>query len=288
MSSPFLTAALAAIERGYTVFPIRDKQPLTKFVNSDPATALASAAEQAERMDKRFPRATGAGIKLDAHTGVFDCDTRGAIVWCRRNLPMTYTVRTGRASGGAHFYLRLAAPLRHNPRLKTPGLEFKTLGGYVVAPGSVHHSGSVYTVANDAAVAAMPVALAKGIGPPRPSQDTDATDDELRLWNARNEQATPGAMWELAQNMAADEVDNVDRYLRRELPEGDEWGRKFFGQAAHLGRWVGQGVLDFGNMEDYLYSIFDELDDRRGGAKGEAHVKRSIRRGLAAGARNVT
>ncbi len=287
MESPFLTAALEAIERGHTVFPIRDKQPLTKFVNGDPATSLASTSEQAAQMAKRFPRATGAGIKLDEHMGVYDCDTRGAISWCRLNLPMTYTVRTGRASGGAHFYVRLDSPLRHNPALKVPGLEFKTLGGYVVAPGSQHHSGGVYTVANDAAVAAMPAALAKAIGPPRPSQDTDATDDELSKWDKKIS-ASDGPLVRLAAGMADDEMRNVNSYLRRELPEGDEWGRKFFGQAAHLGRWVGQGLLQYDAMVTYLYAIFDELDDGRGGAKGEAHVKRSIRRGLAAGARNVT
>lgn len=286
MSSLFLPAALEAIKRGFTVFPIRDKQPLTKFVNGDPATSLASTAEQAERIAKRFPTATGAGIKLSEDMGVFDCDTQAAYAWCKRNLPKTYAVATGRASGGAHFYVSLPHRLRHNPRMPVAGLEFKTVGGYVVAPGSVHHSGSVYTVRVDAPIAEIPRALAQKIGPPRPSQDTDATPNELVAWEAAGDASSP--LWALAQSMAADEIDNVSSYLYAQLPEGDEWGAKFFGQAAHLGVWIGQGVLDYENMVDFLRAIFDELDDGHGGAKGEAHVLRSIRRGLAAGARKAT
>lgn len=284
MTSPFLTAALAAIERGHTVFPIRDKQPLTKFVNGDPASSLACTREQAERMDKRFPGATGAGIKLRPDQGVFDCDTREAVQWCKSNLPETYVVRTGRASGGAHFYVSVPTRLRHNPRLLVAGLEWKTLGGYVVAPGSAHHSGSVYEVQHDRAVAQIPRALALKIGPPRPSLDQDATADELAAWAATTHDVNDPLVL-VALSMAGDEITNTARFLRAQLPEGDEWGNKFFGQGVHLGRWVGQGILSWELAREHLYVIFDELDDGRGGAKGEAHVKRSIRRGLAAGAR---
>lgn len=287
MPSPFLEAALAAIERGHTVFPIRDKQPLTKFVNGDPAASLASTPEQAARMDKRFPGATGAGIKLRADQGVFDCDTEAALKWALTRLPKTYVVSTGRESGhGHHFYLTLPSRLRHNPRLPVPGLEFKTLGGYVVAPGSVHKSGSVYIEEHLEPVAEIPRSLAKQIGPPRPSQDEDASPDELAAW-AAVEHDPNDPLVNLAFQLAHDELENVTRFLRTQLPEGDEWGNKFFGQAVHLGRWVGQGVMEYDNAQTLLYEIFDALDDGRGGAKGEAHVKRSIRRGLAAGARKA-
>lgn len=284
MPSPFLTAALAAIERGHTVFPIRDKQPLTKFVNGDPLHSLAATEGDARRMDKRFPGATGAGIKLPPTVGVFDCDTREAAAWCKRNLPETYVVRTGRSTGGAHFYVSVPTRLRHNPRMPVPGLEWKTLGGYVVAPGSVHHSGSTYEVEHDRPVAQIPRALALKIGPPRPSQDQDATADELAAW-ASTAHDVNDPLYTLAVGMAQDEIENVDRFLRTQLPEGAEWGNKFFGQGVHLGRWVGQGILDYDEAKRFLYGIFDGLDNGEGGVKGEAHVKRSIRRGLAAGAR---
>lgn len=285
--TPFLTAALAAIERGYTVFPIRDKQPLTRFVNGNPLTSLATGIGQAENLDRRFPRATGAGIKLPATAGVFDCDTSAARNWCLRNLPETYTVTTGRPGGGAHYYVALSSRLRHNPRMPVPGLEFKTLGGYVVAPGSLHESGATYEVERDVQVQDIPRALAKKIGPPRPSQDDEATAEELAAWE--NAAKLPsGPFYGMAQQLSKEAIIDADQWLRRWLPEGDEWGNKFFGQAAHLGRWVGAGLLEFDTMEEFLWAIFQELDDGRGGSKGEQHVRRSIRRGLAAGARSAS
>lgn len=286
--TPFLTAALAAIERGYTVFPIRDKQPLTKFVNGNPLTSLATEISHAERLNRRFPRATGAGIKLPATIGVFDCDTRAARQWCRRNLPNTYTVTTGRpGAAGAHYYISLPSRLRHNPRMSVAGLEFKTLGGYVVAPGSLHASGATYEVERDVQIQEIPCALANKIGPPRPSQDDEATPEELAAWE--NAAKLPsGPFYGLAQQLSKEAVTDAEQWLHRWLPEGDEWGSKFFGQAAHLGRWVGAGLLEFDTLEEFLWDIFQELDDGRGGGKGEQHVRRSIRRGLAAGARNTS
>lgn len=284
MPTPFLTAALAAIERGHTVFPIREKQPLTRFVKGDPATSLAATAEQAEAMDAAFPTATGAGIKLPATLGVIDCDTPAAIAWAQRNLPPTFQVRTGRPGGGAHFYLALPDRLRHNPRFGPP-VEFKTLGGYVVAPGSLHESGSTYKIHADIPVATIPRALATKIGPPRPSVDTEATPAERATWAAARH--PDGAMLSFARAMAQAEREDANAWLRHVLPEGDDWGNRFFAAAARLGTWVGQGLIDFDDASALLTGIFDELDDGRGGDKGAAHVQRSIQRGLAAGARGV-
>jgi putative DNA primase/helicase len=60
-------------------------------------------------------------------------------------LPKTTTVMTGR---GYHLYFRLPSrPIRNSAARLGPGLDIRGEGGYVVGPGSVHHSGEVYEYA---------------------------------------------------------------------------------------------------------------------------------------------
>lgn len=60
----------------------------------------------------------------------------------RSNLPDTFRVNTGR---GYHLYFNLSDPQRWEPR-KYDGIDFRFANnGYVVGPGSVHRSGTVYT-----------------------------------------------------------------------------------------------------------------------------------------------
>lgn len=286
MSDYFLDAALPAIGRGYTVFPITHKKPRTRFVNGDPAVSLASTPEQAQVMQERFPDATGAGIKLPADIGVFDADSHAAVRWCHRHLPRTFEVCTGRKTGGRHYYVVLTEPLRHNPRLKTLGLEFKTKGGYVVAPGSLHESGKRYTVHADVPLINIPEGIATLVGQPHPEGSTaEPSPAELRAWS-NHVFPTPEAR-SMTLDYLADELAATERYCRTVLPEGDSWGNKFFGQGARLGMFVAKGVLDYDAAVEHLESLFDQLDTGKGTAAGEAHVKRSIRRGIATGARDV-
>jgi hypothetical protein len=53
----------------------------------------------------------------------------------------TYRVRTAR---GMHVYARLVQPVKSRP-IRPLGIDVKGLGGYVVAPPSIHPSGAVYT-----------------------------------------------------------------------------------------------------------------------------------------------
>lgn len=64
-------------------------------------------------------------------------------------LPDTYVVATGREGGGRHLYFLLAegcAPLvtQYGSRKRHPKLDIK-FRGFVVAPGSIHETGKVYT-----------------------------------------------------------------------------------------------------------------------------------------------
>lgn len=74
-------------------------------------------------------------------------------------IPSTFTVQTG--SGGSHFYFSRYA----GPKLKSvsnalgdeyPGLDWKSEGGYVVGPGSLHVSGGRYEIVNDVALVDVP------------------------------------------------------------------------------------------------------------------------------------
>lgn len=57
----------------------------------------------------------------------------------------TYVVFTG--GGGHHIYYRIPAGTAVPASLSEyPGIDFKTVGGQVVGPGSRHHSGNLYTV----------------------------------------------------------------------------------------------------------------------------------------------
>lgn len=57
--------------------------------------------------------------------------------------PETFSVRTG--SGGRHLYARAGRSVRSRAGV-LPGLDVRGVGGYVVAPGSVHASGQHYAI----------------------------------------------------------------------------------------------------------------------------------------------
>lgn len=85
---------------------------------------------------------------------VFDCDDAAAIAWGRKHLPATpFVINTGK---GKHFYYRY--PTGQTEWLKTLNDLRKKWGvnvdiqrdeKYVIAPGSVHETGKVYSWATD-------------------------------------------------------------------------------------------------------------------------------------------
>jgi hypothetical protein len=94
------------------------------------------------------------GVRLTAHDLVVDVDPRSLEGGRRAMLPMLRslgvdhdafpTVRTG--GGGLHLYMVKPSKLGVVDGLRNvPGVEFKTLGRQVVAPGSLHPTGRPYT-----------------------------------------------------------------------------------------------------------------------------------------------
>jgi hypothetical protein len=141
-----------AIDKGFHVFGLqpREKKPLvgsSGFKDSRPPSDAAVLVPWNQDPSRNI------GIDLGASDlCVLDFDNPdGVPAWV--NETRTYKVRTAR---GVHVYFRGARP--------TTGLfvdgnkvgDIKSMGGYVLAEGSVHPDGPIYTVIDDSAIIPLP------------------------------------------------------------------------------------------------------------------------------------
>jgi hypothetical protein len=165
-------AALALAERSWAVFPCErgGKRPLVDGGFKAASTDL----EQVSRWWRRWPDAnigapvpTGLiGLDVDvAHGGD---ESLAALEARHGTLPPTLTTRTG--SGGRHYWLRLAGPVRQGAGLLAPGLDTRTAGrGYLIVPPSVHACGDPYRWERWARPAPAPRWLADLLRPKPPA-----------------------------------------------------------------------------------------------------------------------
>jgi hypothetical protein len=193
-----LTAALAAVERGWPVFVLgRSKRPIANCAactpgDHDPQTCdhLTCHGFYAATTDPARIAAIVAAVprgQLAVRTGavsgllVVDVDPAHGGTASLTDLvatqlvPRTLYVRTG--SFGTHLYYR--HPGRHLPSRPMPGrrgIDLKADGGYVVLPPSIHHrTGRPYQWGHGTpAVAEMPPALVTACLPP-PAAGTPPT-----------------------------------------------------------------------------------------------------------------
>ena len=143
-----LDEALALIEEGFTVLPAHpvNKMPLLsswrQYQEREPTSnEYAYWTSSAKFKGCNWAIVTGRQIN------VVDADSAEAEKWVKENLP--YTPRTVRTGRGRHFYYRATD-------LKIPGsanadakIDIRGRGGIVIAPGSVHQNGSIYTTELD-------------------------------------------------------------------------------------------------------------------------------------------
>ena len=144
--------------KGISVFPLipRGKKPLTKngFMNA------STNDDQIKAWWSRRPAAnigiaTGMGavplLVLDVDvghgTGHDGLQTLKELEEEHGKLPMTWVCKTG--GGGLHYYFHCADPELTTGANVLPGLDFRGLGGYVVAPPSIHMSGTRYEWTSD-------------------------------------------------------------------------------------------------------------------------------------------
>jgi hypothetical protein len=138
--SPLGEAALEVASLGLGVFPLRPrgKAPLTRHGHLDATTEGAVI----RRWWERRPDAN-VGLAIPRGLVVVDIDDRKALFRLRaedRVLPATVKSITGR---GLHLYYRTEAEIRNAVEL-FPGVDLRGVGGYVVAPPSVHPTGARY------------------------------------------------------------------------------------------------------------------------------------------------
>ena len=160
MTTETRTVAFDLLHVGLSVIPLipKAKRPACKWAEFQ--TRQASEAECATW----FARDRNIGIVTGQVSGlvVLDLDTPQSEAWADAHLPPTVTVQTGR---GTHRYYRhpggrvpnrAHAPVPTDP---TVTVDVRGDGGYVVAPGSTHETGTVYTWRTDPLqdVASLPV-----------------------------------------------------------------------------------------------------------------------------------
>lgn len=142
----FREAALALAGKGWKVFPIRakGKKPLTVHGLLD----ASSDPDIIETWAVKWPNAN-IGI-VTGNVIVVDIDPRHGgdksiadLEVIHGTLPETLESKTG--GGGRHLYFKAeGAVVRCSQSELAPGIDIKGVGGYVVAPPSVHESGDRY------------------------------------------------------------------------------------------------------------------------------------------------
>ena len=279
-------AALVYVRRGWAVFPChapgRGRLPCScgRADCSSPAKhprvagglhAATVDEQQVRRWWDRWPRAnvalrTGAGsglvvIDIDpAHGGT---ESLAALVDRHGSFhDDTRTVRTG--GGGWHFYFRHPGGSVRNDagRRLGPGIDVRGDGGYVLAPPSLHASGSRYSIEGGTRpVAELPNWLVERLTrePSRPAFPPPEAGTVPDRWAER---ALTGELERLHATPEGSRNDTLNRIAFR------------------LGQIVGAGGLD----EDRVSSVLVEGAQAIGLSEREATL--TVRSGLSAGERS--
>ena len=139
-----LDEALALVEEGFTVVPAHPvkKLPLVKwavFQEREPTEdEYAYWTSSAKFKGCNWAIVTGRQIN------VVDADSAEAEQWIKEHLP--YTPRTVKTARGRHFYYQANDGLAiSNSTDAEAKIDIRGRGGIVIAPGSVHETGAIYT-----------------------------------------------------------------------------------------------------------------------------------------------
>lgn len=166
---------MALIAQGFTIIPLdhpdnarcagahgpsnkcdgtRGKHPVGKWEK----TACRTAEDLITQLSGAGPRNWGILTGVRSNLLVIDEDEIGAFAdVCRAmdiGVPDTLRVGTGREGGGQHWWFRppADAAITIGTGLGDRKLDWRCEGGMVIAPGSVHQTGAVYTVADSGGV----------------------------------------------------------------------------------------------------------------------------------------
>lgn len=148
-------------------FPIaagtKDK-PLTRWRRGGPGEVASNDPAQIAAWQARWPGSNW-GIASGSTSGIFVVDTDSFEGWAwfmMHDAPSTYSVKTGSDNPYAyHYYFRIpeGMKVKTSAGVLAPGVDIRGEGGMVVAPGSRHPTGSLYTVQDESPVADAPAWL---------------------------------------------------------------------------------------------------------------------------------
>ena len=191
------------------------------------------------------------------HGGI---DSLRALIARHGALPAGLRCRTG--SGGWHLYFaHPGGTVRNSAGRLGPGLDVRGDGGYVVAPPSLHPSGTRYTFRDaETPVPALPAWLERLV---RPEPPPPRENEPIRLSDAVD-------AW--ARAAVLDEARRV-----RTAPEGTR-NATLNRAAFNLGQIVGAGVVDDELVRDVL------ADSALAAGLARREIDATIRSGLTAGA----
>jgi hypothetical protein len=141
MSAALVDYALGYAAKGWSVFPLRGKEPRTVHGHLDATTD----ADQIRLWWERWPDAN-IGAPVPEPLLVIDIDPRnGGSLENLPTLPPTMTAWSGRMDGGRHFYFRRPPGVRLTSTRLPAGVDLKK-NGYLVMPPSIHPAtGHPYT-----------------------------------------------------------------------------------------------------------------------------------------------
>lgn len=173
-----LTVALDLARRGFAVFPVRDwgdgdgRKPIGAF----PDRATIDAA-QIRAWWKRWPEAVP-GLLAGERNGitVLDVDRKngrdGLATLQAMGLSLdASSMKTRTPSGGWHLFFRYDPRLKNSASKIGDGLDVRTTGGFVIAPGTTR-DGSQYTVEGEPlSVGSLPLFPEALIPPPEPERE---------------------------------------------------------------------------------------------------------------------
>jgi Bifunctional DNA primase/polymerase, N-terminal len=273
-----LTAALAYARHGIPVLPVHtpeagggcscDRGARCERPGKHPRlrhglTEASTDPHLIETWWSRWP-AANVGLRTGVAMDVADIDSaegwHGLALLLGGVLPPSPRVRTG--GGGWHLWFR---PSGHGNRVRLlPGVDWRGVGGYVVAPPSRHHHGADYrwVIRPDGGLPAPPARLLALVeGPSEPP----ATHRDPGRPIAHPRRYGRAALAAEAHRVATAPVGTRNDTLNR--------------AAFALGRLVGAGLLDAGDVTREL-----DAAARRCGL-GRMEARRTIRSGLSAGRR---
>jgi Bifunctional DNA primase/polymerase, N-terminal len=255
-------AALAWLDRGFAVFPIKpmSKVPLGGLV---PRGFLDASKDPAViREWWRLSPTANIGVRTGGGFFVIDLDGAEAAAWfsnaCGRHggAPKTLTVRTAR---GFHAFFACAGEVPNSAGRLAPGADVRGDGGYVVTAPSIHPSGAVYTIARDLAVADAPRWL---INLAMPDEGPAQTPGPMPVFRPRTMKLRG-----LASILS----------LMANAREGER-NRLLFWGACRLGEMICEGLINEGEAHALVCEA-----GRRSGLKSHLEIKATAESGLSRG-----